>query len=125
MTLSVLTLNLWHDSGPYARRVERLREWIDRLDPDLIGFQEVLRGPDGDQAVSLLEDRGYQLEFAGASPFWREGEEDNKREFGNTVASRWPIRERRALRLPDAGDGETRAAISVTVDAPFGAVGFT
>ena len=125
MTLSVLTLNLWHDSGPYARRVERLREWIDRLDPDLIGFQEVLRGPDGDQAASLLEDRGYQLEFAGASPFWREGEEDNKREFGNTVASRWSIRERRALRLPDAGDGETRAAISVTVDAPFGAVGFT
>ena len=125
MTLSVLSLNLWHDAGPYARRVERLREWIDRLDPDLIGFQEVLCGPDGDQAASLLADRGYQLEFVGASPFWREGEEDHKREFGNTVASRWPIRERTELRLPDSGDGETRAALSVTVDAPFGPVGFT
>ncbi len=49
----------------------------------LIGFQEVLRGPDGDQAASLLADRGYHLEF------------------------------------------QTRAALSVTVDAPFGPVGFT
>ncbi len=43
LVLSVLTLNLWHDSGPYRRRSQRIREWIDRLDPDLIGFQEALR----------------------------------------------------------------------------------
>ena len=43
-TLSVLSLNLWHDAGPYTERAKSLREWIDRLDPDLIGFQEALRG---------------------------------------------------------------------------------
>ena len=38
--LSVLTLNLWHDAGPYEQRAELVREWIERLDPDLIGFQD-------------------------------------------------------------------------------------
>ncbi|MDH3213299.1 MAG: endonuclease/exonuclease/phosphatase family protein [Myxococcales bacterium] len=125
MTLSVLTLNLWHDAGPYAQRVELIREWIDRLDPDLIGFQEVLRGPDGDQAADLLAGRGYHVDFVCASPFWRQEEEGRRREFGNAVASRWPIADRESIRLPDRGDGEMRAAIAVTVDAPFGPVGFT
>ena len=70
MALSVLTLNLWHDSGPWPERRRRIREWIERLDPDLIGFQE-------------------------------------------------------ALSLPDSGDGETRSAIGVTVEAPLGPVAFT
>ncbi len=52
--LSVLTLNLWHDAGPYEARVARIRDWIDRLDLDLIGFQEALRGPDFDQLAELL-----------------------------------------------------------------------
>jgi endonuclease/exonuclease/phosphatase family metal-dependent hydrolase len=125
MSVSVLTLNLWHDAGPYPQRADRIREWIDRLEPDLIGFQEVLRGPDGDQAAELLAGRGYHLDFACASPFWRQGEEERPREFGNAVASRWPLVGREAIRLPDGGDGETRAAIAVTVDAPFGAVRFT
>jgi len=125
MALSILTLNLWHDSGPYAQRAERIREWIDRLDPDLIGFQEVLRGPDADQAAELLAGRDYHLDFVCASPFWRPDEGDRRREFGNAVASRWPIADRESTRLPDGGDGEMRAAIAVTVDAPFGPVGFT
>ncbi len=47
------------------------------------------------------------------------------------IASRWPIIDRETLVLPDAtavgrpADAETRAAISVTVDSPFGEVGFT
>ncbi len=44
MPLSVLTLNIWHDCDPWPERAVRLREWIERLDPDLIGFQEVLVG---------------------------------------------------------------------------------
>ena len=34
--LKVLTLNLWHDAGPWAERADRIRDWIDRLRPDLI-----------------------------------------------------------------------------------------
>ena len=32
MALSVLTHDRWHDSGPYAQRAERIREWIDGLE---------------------------------------------------------------------------------------------
>jgi endonuclease/exonuclease/phosphatase family metal-dependent hydrolase len=116
--LSVLTLNLWHDNGPYAERRRLLRGWIDRLNPDLIGFQEALRGDKVDQVAELLNGAGYYLDYVRASAFWvGEGVD-----FGNAVASRWPILDRAELRLPDAGDGETRAALSVMVDAPVGPV---
>lgn len=122
-TLSVLSLNLWHDSGPYAERAKRLREWIDRLDPDLIGFQEALRGRRVDQVADLLDGRGYHTDYVCASKFEREGV--GTMEFGNAIASRWPIVDREALQLPDAGDAETRVALSTTIDSPHGPIGFT
>ena len=125
MTLSVLTLNLWHDSGPWPARSARIREWIERLDPDLIGFQEALRGEGFDQAAALVEGRGYAVDYVCASRIVRDGHEFPDGDFGNAVASRWPIADREELRLPGADDAETRAALSVTVDAPFGPVGFT
>jgi len=120
--VSVLTLNLWHDSGPWEARLALIRAWIDELDPDVIGFQEALRGPHFDQVGELLAGAAYHIEYTGASSFWR----DPKRapgtrdvtEFGNAIAARWPISERDVLKLPDTGDGETRAALSVTVAAP-------
>jgi endonuclease/exonuclease/phosphatase family metal-dependent hydrolase len=118
--LRVLSLNLWHDAGPWIERRALIRRWIDRLEPDLIGFQEALRGPGSHQVEELLEGRGYRVDYAAASRAWR-----GDRDFGNAVASRWPITGREELALPDAGDGETRAALSVQVDAPFGNVGFT
>lgn len=120
--VSVLTLNLWHDSGPYPARRALVREWIEELDPDVIGFQEALRGPNFDQVRELLDGMAYHIEFAGASTFWRDpkhapGTRDVT-EFGNAIAARWPITERDVLPLPDTGDGETRSALSVTVSAP-------
>lgn len=121
MGLSVLTLNLWHDSGPWKDRAVEIRRWIDRLDPDLVGFQEVLQGGTFDQAAELLEGRGYRIEFARAMHFWR----DPAVGFGNAVASRWPILDREELRLPESGEDERRVALSVTVDSPFGPLSFT
>jgi endonuclease/exonuclease/phosphatase family metal-dependent hydrolase len=118
MSLSVLSLNLWYDAGPYPERVELIREWIDRLDPDLIGFQEAYRGGGRHQAVEILGDRGYHIDYARAGPF-------REIDFGNAVASRWPIRERAELKLPESGDGETRAALSVELESPFGPLCFT
>ncbi|MDJ0868541.1 MAG: endonuclease/exonuclease/phosphatase family protein [Myxococcota bacterium] len=122
MTLAVLSLNLWHDSGPWAARAERIRDWLDRLDPDVAGFQEVLRSDHFDQLAELLEDRLPHRDYVAASPI---GRGDREHEFGNAIASRWPITARHPLSLPDRGDGETRAALSVEIDAPFGALGFT
>jgi len=120
--VKVLTLNLWHDSGPYPARRALVRAWIEELDPDVIGFQEALRSPDFDQVRELLDDMAYHVEFAGAQPFWRDpkrapGTRDAT-EFGNAIASRWPLSDRDVLSLPDTGDGEMRCALSVTVSAP-------
>jgi endonuclease/exonuclease/phosphatase family metal-dependent hydrolase len=117
--LTVLTLNLWNDQGPYAERTDLIREWIDRLTPDLIGFNEALRTEAWSQVAQLLEGTAYHLEYV---PAQRLG---GDREFGNAIASRWPIVDRTSLRLPDAGDGETRAALSISTVAPFGRVSFT
>jgi endonuclease/exonuclease/phosphatase family metal-dependent hydrolase len=126
MPLRILTLNLWHDSGPWPERSARIREWIERLDPDVVGFQEVLFGRDVDLVRDVLgEERLPHRDFVRASPFWRGGDRDLS--FGNAVASRWPLVGRRELRLPDLGDGETRAALTVEIDAPLpgGRLSFT
>ena len=123
MSISVLTLNLWHDSGPWPARLARIGEWLDALQPDLIGFQEVLRGESFDQLATILEGRDYHSDYVHASPFWRE--EDSDMSFGNAVASRWPIVDRHELVLPDRGDGETRSALTVRIDAPVGDISFT
>ena len=122
MSIKVLSLNLWHDAGPWLERRERIREWIGRLDPDLIGFQEALRGPELDQVAELCEGHDYHLDYVRASPFWRDGTDLS---FGNAIASRWPIVQRDELSLPDRGDGETRAALSVRVETPVGDISFT
>ncbi|MEE8581426.1 MAG: endonuclease/exonuclease/phosphatase family protein [Myxococcota bacterium] len=121
MTLRVLTLNLWHDAGPWRERLKQLREWLDRLDPDLIGLQEVLRGAQVDQCAELFEGRDYHWDYVRASDFW----DQRGLDFGNAIASRWPIQERAELRLPDAGDGERRAALQVCVASPFGPISIT
>ncbi|HBZ70835.1 MAG TPA: hypothetical protein DEP35_14310 [Deltaproteobacteria bacterium] len=121
VTLSVLTQNLWHDMGPWPERAKLLRQWLGSLSPDLIGFQEVLCGPERDLAAELLEDAGYHLEFAPAMRFWN----DPRLEFGNSVASRWPILARESIPLPHGADGERRSALCVTVDAPVGPVSLT
>jgi endonuclease/exonuclease/phosphatase family metal-dependent hydrolase len=126
MPLSVLTLNLWHDQGPWPERAARVREWIERLNPDLIGFQEVLRGGSGrDMLAELLDRRSYHFAHAPATPFWREDSAYHPGEFGNAIASRFPILESEAIALPDAGDGEKRSALSATLDSPLGRVSFT
>lgn len=121
MPIRILTLNLWHDQGPWPRRRERVRDWIARLDPDVIALQEVLRGPSIDQLNELFGGSGFHLEFAQATPFWR----DASLAFGNAVVSRWPIQDRETLALPDAGDHEKRVALAVTISTPHGPLGFT
>jgi endonuclease/exonuclease/phosphatase family metal-dependent hydrolase len=122
VALRVLTLNLWHDQGPWPARAVRIREWLDRLDPDVVGFQEALRAPGLDQVATLLEQRLPHRDHCTAGRF-RRG--DAEFEFGNAVASRWPLVAREEQPLPDRGDGETRAALHVEIDAPFGRLAFS
>jgi len=122
VSLRVLTLNLWNDSGPWPARAQGIQAWLDRLDPDVVGFQEALRGPGLDQVGELLGARLPHRDYVRGSRLSR-GEREL--DFGNAVASRWPIVGREEQQLPDRGDAETRAALHVEIEAPFGKLAFT
>ena len=116
--LRVMTLNLWNLQGPWEERMRLVRMWIDRLQPDLIGFQEAIRGPDVDQSLDLLSGTDYVVEYSAPGPFWR----DPSFEAGNAIASRWPIQERMEIELPQADD--VRGALLVKVATPYGLMPF-
>jgi len=119
--LRVLTLNLWHDQGPWPARAALVRRWIERLAPDVIGFQEVLCGPGVDLVADVLDGLPYQVAFAAAQPHWHQ----RQLAFGNAVASRFSIVDQAQLALPHLDDpshddGERRVVLSVTLDTPVG-----
>ncbi len=121
MSIKVLSLNLWNQDGPWPERAKLVRTWLDRLQPDLIGFQEVLHGPGVDQLQELLDGRGYYVEYARAGPFW----EDESLDFGNAAASRWPIAEHEVLALPQGDYTDPCVALSITTESPLGPISFT
>lgn len=121
MALKVLTLNICHDRKPWPDRLGLLRSWIDRLDPDLIGFQEILVGEGTDQVRELVGDRAYHTDYSAAITL----PDRTHLQFGNAIASRWPILDREVVRLPDRGDWEKRIALLATIDSPYGPIGFT
>lgn len=120
MPLSVMTLNIWNYEGPWAARLEMIRDWIRLLKPDLIGLQEVLSGENVDQSAQLFEGLDYHLEYAGPMAYW----DDITLSFGNLVASRWPIMEKTHVLLPMAGRTDQRVLIGTRIDSPFGVIPF-
>jgi endonuclease/exonuclease/phosphatase family metal-dependent hydrolase len=108
-SLSVLTLNVWNREGPWLGRLALIRDWINRLQPDLIGFQEVV---DVNHTQDLLRGRDFHSEWMGTNS-------------GVAIAARWPIHDRQELWLP--GDGQTKGgpALRGLVSSPYGTIPFT
>jgi endonuclease/exonuclease/phosphatase family metal-dependent hydrolase len=109
------TLNIWHDRGPWPRRLPLIRREIERLRPDVLGLQEVLRSPDACQALAIADGTGYHVAYAPAAqrdggPVWQ----------GNAVLSRWPIREQQVFLLPGADVAEPRSLLYALVETPDG-----
>lgn len=118
--LRVMTLNIWNDDGPWQDRSELIREQISELDPDLIGFQEVLRGENLDLLEELLTGTDYHRDFVRATSDWpRQGVV-----LGNAVVSRWPIQDRQEVVLPTTPGHEGRAALICSIDSPVGEITF-
>lgn len=107
--LTVLTLNVWNREGPWSKRLSLIRSWIHRLQPDLIGFQEVV---DANHAQELLGDCNYHSEWIGTAS-------------GITIAARWPIHDRQELWLPGDGNSAGGPALRGMVSSPYGMIPFT
>ena len=79
-TLTVVTLNLWHDSHDWPKRLGVILPELRRLRPDVIGLQEVLQNPGlRNQAETLADSLGCHFHFASV-----DGPERAKR-YGNAI----------------------------------------
>lgn len=117
--LSVLTINIWNRQGPWDERFALLREAIDRLQPDVIGMQEVLSDGEHDLAQEIVEGlEGWNVVYGEAKAL------QGDYSFGNAALSRHPIVKREVVPLPSAETDERRSLLIADVDTPFGPLPF-
>ncbi len=104
--LRVLTLNTWNREGDYAVRARLIRTELQRLEPHVMGFQEI----ETEQVAELLDGLGYEHAWHGHGA------------SGMAVASRWPLEQADAVDLPGVGDPEATAFANSGTrdDAPVG-----
>ena len=123
--LRVATINVWNKSGPWLARLPLIRKELERLQPEVVGLQEVLRfRPDNeadaplttsnDQATEIADGLGFHLAYSVASDY------GNGLKFGNAVFSRHPILEQRSFQLPGLDSGESRSLLYALCDTPHG-----
>ncbi|MDA1139177.1 MAG: endonuclease/exonuclease/phosphatase family protein [Planctomycetota bacterium] len=107
--LRVLTANIWNYAEPYEIRMKLLRDQIEELKPDVIGFQEAGWNPgDEHQVAQLLKGMNYHLDHEA------DGSNANKRRVLDVaVASRWPMKRKGLRQLPGSGK-----ALAVEITAP-------
>lgn len=117
-SVRVMTLNIWHRSGPWHERLALIRRGLSEISPDLVGLQEVLRlgqaGPfDGtnDQASELAQDLGYGVAF-GVVQGLGQG-----LVLGNALLARAPILRAETIELPSGDSPFKRALLVALVDS--------
>jgi len=125
--LRVATINVWNKSGPWLSRLPLIRRELERLQPEIVGLQEVLRfrpdsAPDAplttqnDQLTEIAEGLGYQLAYSVASDY------GHGLKFGNAVLSRHPITAEQSFSLPGRESGETRSLLYALCQTPHGSL---
>ncbi|MFO0671670.1 MAG: endonuclease/exonuclease/phosphatase family protein [Polyangiaceae bacterium] len=119
MELRVATLNIWNRMGDWDARLVAIREHLQKLAPDVIGLQEVLRidvggGEVFDQAALLADGLGYHVAY-GRHP---------RGQMGNAILSRFPIVRTHVDPIPDGGTDERRSLVLAELDAPCGRIPF-
>lgn len=110
-SLTILTLNIWHDQDDWPARLNLMVETLERLRPDVILLQEVLQNPDlPNQAQTLAYRLGYEdVHFASVDP------EDAPKRYGNAILSRHPIVEANSRKLVPADDYRVAAHARIEV----------
>ncbi len=115
--IRVATLNIWNRMGPWEERLVAIRKELERVQPDVIGLQEVLLLPEMsfDQGKAIAEGFGYHLAF-GRSP------DAAHYTMGNAILSKWPIARTFTFGLP--GTDEHRCLVFAEIDSPIGKIPF-
>ncbi|MBW8810089.1 MAG: endonuclease/exonuclease/phosphatase family protein [Lysobacter sp.] len=112
VTLTVLSLNLWHDKTDWPKRRALIVAEIKRLQPDVIALQEVLQHEGlRNQAQDLADALGYQAQFVSVDAA------DAPRRYGNAILTRMPVAARDMHKLAPLNDYRTVAHALLRVGA--------
>ncbi len=85
-SLTVVTLNIWHDEQDWPKRLNVIVAEMRRIRPDVICLQEVLQNPTlPNQAETLGDSLGCHVQFATV-----DGPERPKR-YGNAILTPHPV----------------------------------
>jgi len=112
--LTCVTLNIWNRFGPWEERLPRIREGLRALNADIIGLQEVLAMQAGIDQNELVTNQLATSHFA-----WGQHSK-NPNPVGNSILSRWPIKETASFDLDDGGTNEQRVLVYALLDKPHG-----
>jgi len=108
-SLTVVTLNLWHDQHDWPKRLNVIVAEMRRIRPDVLCLQEVLQNPNlRNQAETLGDSLGCHVQFASV-----DGPERPKR-YGNAILTPHPILVGESRNLAPADD--YRAVAHVRLD---------
>jgi endonuclease/exonuclease/phosphatase family metal-dependent hydrolase len=97
-TVSVLTLNIWHDQQDWSARLEAIVTGVREVSPDIICLQEVLQNEElPNQAETLADRLGYEAYFVS----WDSA--GSAKRYGNAILTRDPVTDSgfRTLEPPD------------------------
>ena len=98
-TLTVVTLNLWHDQHDWPKRLDVILAEMRRIRPDVLCLQEVLQNPNlRNQAETLGDSLGCHVQFASV-----DGPERPKR-YGNAILTPHPVLVGESRNLAPADD---------------------
>lgn len=109
-TISMVTLNIFHDRADWPRRLPLIVDGLRALQPDVIALQEVLQTPTlPNQARTIADALGYRLHFASTSPA------DAPTRYGNAILTPHPITVTGERALAPHEDGRISAHARVDI----------
>lgn len=109
-TISVVTLNLYHDRADWPKRRVQIAETLRALRPDVVLLQEVLQHEKlQNQAEWLAGEIGYAAHFVSVDPA------DRVHRYGNAILTPHPILQRDQLALEPRSDSRTAGMLRLEV----------
>ena len=129
-TLRIMTLNIWNRGGPWEERLPLIRAELQRLRPDLVGLNEVMRMESLGQCQAReiaeglsmpgLDTPGPEYEVA----FGPALDAGNGLFMGNAILSRHPLIDVGHAALPVSNETDRRSVVFARALTPHGDVAF-
>lgn len=109
-TVSVVTLNLYHDKADWPKRRTQIAETLGQLRPDAIVLQEVIQTEATENQAEWIAARlGYAVHFVSTDPAGR------VQRYGNALLTPHPILVRDEVRLEPNEDSRTAGLLRIDV----------